>query len=147
MRRHLDAGLDAYPVGHDILAGHHIHADAGDGVESRQRGDIVDLRLIVQHCRIELELFGLRPEAGFGRDFVATLPEDMGALIAGLSAPPAPFVPEQYRLAPGYALVVVGFGSAEEHAQVVQPIRATLPPLFELVTPIPYAQLQQILLG
>ena len=80
----------------------------------------------------------------FSRDFVATLPEAMGALIAGLSAPPAPFVPEQYRLAPGYALLVVGFGSAEEHARVVQPIRATLPPLFELVTPIPYAQLQQM---
>jgi FAD/FMN-containing dehydrogenase len=80
----------------------------------------------------------------FSRDFVATLPEDMGALIAGLSAPPAPFVPEQYRLAPGYALLVVGFGSADEHAQVVQPIRTTLPPLFELVTPIPYTQLQQM---
>ena len=80
----------------------------------------------------------------FSRDFVTTLPADMGALISGLSAPPAPFVPEQYRLAPGYALAVVGFGSAEEHQQVVQPIRATLPPLFELVTPIPYTQLQQM---
>ncbi len=80
----------------------------------------------------------------FSRDFVTTLPEDMGALIAGLSAPPAPFVPERYRLAPGYALVVAGFGSAEQHERVVKPIREAQPPLFELVTPIPYTQLQKM---
>ena len=80
----------------------------------------------------------------FSRDFVETLPEDMGVLIAGLSAPPAPFVPEQYHFAPGYALLIAGFGSAEEHQHIVQPVREALPPLFDLVTPIPYAQLQQM---
>ncbi len=81
---------------------------------------------------------------GFSRDFIKTLPDDMGTLIAGLSAPPAPFVPEQYRLAPGYALVVVGFGSAEEHQRVVKAVREALPPLFELVTPMPYTNLQKM---
>jgi FAD/FMN-containing dehydrogenase len=80
----------------------------------------------------------------FGREFVKTLPEGMGALIAGLSAPPAPFVPDQYRFAPGYAVVIVGFGSEEEHQRMVQVVRETLPPLFDLVTPIPYANLQQM---
>jgi hypothetical protein len=80
----------------------------------------------------------------FSRDFVRDLPENNAGFIAGLSAPPAPFVPEQYQLAPGFALAVVGFGSAEEHARVVQPIRDSLPPLWELVTPLPYTQLQQI---
>ena len=64
--------------------------------------------------------------------------------IAGLSAPPAPFVPEAYHHAPGYGLLVVGFGSAEEHGAVAARIRAALPPLFELVTPIPYTGLQQM---
>jgi FAD/FMN-containing dehydrogenase len=32
----------------------------------------------------------------FGRDLARTLPEDMGVLIAGLSAPPAPFVPQEH---------------------------------------------------
>jgi hypothetical protein len=68
----------------------------------------------------------------------------MGAFIAGLSAPPAPFVPEQYHFAPGFALLIVGFGAAEEHQRVVQPIRETVSPLFELVTPIPYTQLQKM---
>lgn len=80
----------------------------------------------------------------FSRDFVKTVPGDMGLLIAGLNAPPAPFVPEQHRLAPGYALAVVGFGSAEEHERVVKPIREACPPLVELVTPIPYANLQRM---
>lgn len=80
----------------------------------------------------------------FSRDFVKTVPPEMGTFIAGLSAPPAPFVPEQYHFAPGYALLIVGFGSAEEHARVVAPIRAAVPPLFELVTPMPYTALQQM---
>jgi FAD/FMN-containing dehydrogenase len=74
----------------------------------------------------------------FSREFLKTVPEDMGTFLAGLSAPPEPFVPEQYRLAPGYALVVVGFGSAEDHARAIAPIRSAVPPLFELVTALPY---------
>ena len=80
----------------------------------------------------------------FARDFVKNLPEGMGALIAGLSAPPAPFVPEQYRFAPGYAIAIVGFNGEEEHQRVVRTIRETLPPLFDLVTPMPYANVQQL---
>ncbi len=44
----------------------------------------------------------------------------------------------------GHALLVVGFGSPEEHAAAVAPIREAVPPLFELVTPIPYVALQQM---
>ena len=79
------------------------------------------------------------------RDLVKTLPEGVAGLIAGLNAPPAPFVPEQYHLVPGYALVVVGFGSMEEHQRVVKGVREALPPLFEFITPIPYVQLQRML--
>jgi FAD/FMN-containing dehydrogenase len=78
----------------------------------------------------------------FCREYVRTLPENCGVLIAGMSAPPAPFVPEEHHFAPGYALVVVGFGSTEEHAAVVAPIREGMPPLFEMVSPIPYTVLQ-----
>jgi hypothetical protein len=80
------------------------------------------------------------------RDVVPHLPADAGAQIAiGLNAPPAPFVPAQYHFKPGYLLIVVGFSSAAEHARVVAPIRRSLPPLFELVTPIPYVALQRTL--
>ncbi|MFD4350952.1 FAD-binding oxidoreductase [Nocardia sp. NPDC058518] len=80
------------------------------------------------------------------RELLPTLPARAGAVIgAGMSAPPAPFVPEQYHFAPGYALIVAGYGTAAEHAAMVAPIRDSLPPLFEFVSPLPYAGLQQLL--
>ncbi len=61
-----------------------------------------------------------------------------------MNAPPAPFVPPQHHFAPGYALLLVGFGAAE-HARIVEQIRQQLPPLFDLVTPMPYVELQKLL--
>jgi len=79
------------------------------------------------------------------RDLFPTLSADVNVLIAALSAPPAPFVPEALHFAPGYGLVVVGLGSADEHAEVVDRIRTALPPAFEFGTPMPFAALQQSL--
>jgi hypothetical protein len=80
----------------------------------------------------------------FSRDFVAGLPDGTGVLIAGLSAPPAPFVPTEHQLKPGFALLVATWGSPEDHAALVAPVREAVPPLFELVTPIPYTELQKM---
>ena len=38
------------------------------------------------------------------------MPPDINAVIAALNAPPPPFVPEQHHFAPGYALLLTGFG-------------------------------------
>jgi FAD/FMN-containing dehydrogenase len=81
-----------------------------------------------------------------GREVAASLPRDAGLLLAvGLTAPPAPFVPQRYRGAPGVAMLVAGFGSAQNHARLIAPIREALPPLFEFVTPLPYVELQRML--
>ena len=79
------------------------------------------------------------------RDYTASAPSGTGLQLIGLNAPPAPFVPEEFHFAPGYGLAVVGWGSPEEHAELIRPLRESLPPLFELVTPIPYAELQKML--
>ncbi len=76
------------------------------------------------------------------RSYLDQLPEEFGILVAGLSAPPAPFVPEQYRGQPGYAIVVAGFGEPEAHAQAIGMLRDASPN-FEFVTPIPYVELQK----
>jgi FAD/FMN-containing dehydrogenase len=82
------------------------------------------------------------------RDVMVALPRDVGCVLAaGLTAPPAPFVPVQHHLTPGYAMLIAGFGSAEEHARLIAPIRQALPPLFEFVTPLPYVELQKLLDG
>ncbi len=78
------------------------------------------------------------------QDVLDSLPREVTAITAGLNAPPAPFVPAAFHFQPGFALLLVGFGSAEEHAAVAEQIREKLPPLFEVVTPMPYIALQQL---
>ena len=79
------------------------------------------------------------------REVIPRLPAEVNILTVALNAPPAPFVPEQHHFQPGYALVVTGFGSAEEHEQVLAEIRTALPPLFDFASPMPYLALQQML--
>jgi FAD/FMN-containing dehydrogenase len=99
---------------------------------------------------VSLGLFLYRPEQGrdmlrFARGVVDELPDEFGMLLAGLNAPPAPFVPEELHFAPVYGLIVVGFGDADEHAALCASIREAVPPLVELVTPMPYTEVQQLL--
>jgi hypothetical protein len=42
-------------------------------------------------------------------------------------------------------LLITGFGSQEEHAAVVARVREQLPPLFDLVTPMPFVELQKLI--
>ncbi len=79
------------------------------------------------------------------RDVIATLPPDVNVVVGGLNAPPAPFVPEELQLQPGYAMIVVGFGSPEEHAAVLDQARSAVPPAVDFVSPMPYVQLQKML--
>ena len=79
------------------------------------------------------------------REIVADLPDDFGVVAGALNAPPAPFVPEQHHFAPGYVLLLTGFGSAELHAGLARQIRQAAPPLFDMVTPMPYVDLQKML--
>jgi FAD/FMN-containing dehydrogenase len=96
---------------------------------------------------LALSFWGLDhgPEAfRAARDQFPQLPDDVAAFMAGLNAPPAPFVPEQYKGAPGYAVLLVGHGSAQAHAQAVGALRKAVPPAFTFDTPIPYTGLQKM---
>jgi FAD/FMN-containing dehydrogenase len=79
------------------------------------------------------------------RDVVDALPRETNVILAALNAPPAPFVPEEHHFVPGYAALVTGFGSEEEHDRVVADLRAGPAPLFDVVTPMPYAVVQQLI--
>jgi hypothetical protein len=100
---------------------------------------------------IHLGLFLYEPDQGralleFARAYGPGLPDDHTPFLAGLSAPPEPFVPEAMHFTPKYALVVVGFGDAAAHAAAIAPIveHPHLRPVVELVTPMPYVALQQM---
>ncbi len=79
------------------------------------------------------------------REIIDSLPDDVNVIVGGLNAPPAPFVPEQHQLQPGYAMIVVGFGSPESHAGVLERARAAVPPLVDFASPMPYVELQKML--
>jgi len=80
------------------------------------------------------------------RDLIPALPDDLGGFVAGMSAPVAPFVPVEHQGTLGFAVMIVNWGSPQEHAKVVAPLR-DLSPLFELVTPISHVALQQMFDG
>lgn len=79
------------------------------------------------------------------RDVLATLPDDVNVAVGGINAPPAPFVPEQHQHQPGYAVIVVGHGSAESHQAVLAALADGPAPLFSFATPMPYVELQKML--
>lgn len=74
---------------------------------------------------------------------LAALPNDYGTFVAGMSAPPAPFVPAEFHGAPGFVVAVVNWGDAAEHTAAVAPF-AALNPQWQVAMPIPYVALQQM---
>src|SRR5207244_23962 len=101
---------------------------------------------------VHLGLFLFSPGQGpdlfrFAREFVETLPDECGVFLAGLSAPPEPFVPAELHFTPAFALAVVGLGDEAAHADLLSPIKAALVPIVEMITPIPYVALQQMFDG
>ena len=79
------------------------------------------------------------------RGILSALPSEVNVIFGGVNAPPAPFVPEQHHHQPGYIAVVAGFGSEQEHQDVLTQLREAAPPLWEFATPMPYAGLQTML--
>ncbi len=79
------------------------------------------------------------------RDEFRKLPPGCTPAIACINAPPAPFVPESQHFVPGVGVIVVGFGTAEEHAAAIAPLQEALSPLFDAAMPLPYVALQQML--
>ena len=102
-------------------------------------GPIVQVALLFWDLDRGGDVLRLAQEVG------GSLPTEINVVIAGLNAPPAPFVPPEHHLKPGYAVIVVGFGAPQEHDEVVNQIRETLPPLWDFVTPMPYLALNQML--
>src|SRR5436190_20963012 len=74
---------------------------------------------IVQVALLFWDLDRGRDVLRLGEELGGSLPEELNVVIACLNAPPAPFVPAEHHLKPGYALIVAGFGAPEEHEGVV----------------------------
>jgi FAD/FMN-containing dehydrogenase len=79
------------------------------------------------------------------RDFIAQAPDQVCGGLALLTAPPEEFVPEEVRGKPAAGVVYCYVGPPEEGAEALKPLREALAPTVEMVQPMPYAAVQQML--
>jgi FAD/FMN-containing dehydrogenase len=95
-------------------------------------------------------MFGADQATGlvrFYRDFMVDAPDEVGAGLAFITAPPVDFVPEPVRGKPVVALLVCYSGPPEEGEEVVRPLREFGPPAIDMVQPMSYLAIQQLLDG
>jgi FAD/FMN-containing dehydrogenase len=78
------------------------------------------------------------------RDFMASAPDEVGGGLALISAPPAPFIPEEMQLQPAVGVIYLYVGPVEDGEKAVAPIRALEPPV-QMLAPLPYVGFQQLL--
>ncbi len=81
----------------------------------------------------------------FYRDFARDLPDELTTLVNLITAPPAPFLPEDWHGKKLVGLVGCYSGDPEEGMKAMQPIRDLGDPVADLVGPMPYVQMQSLL--
>jgi FAD/FMN-containing dehydrogenase len=79
------------------------------------------------------------------RDAMADAPDEVGAGVGLLTAPPEDFVPEPMRGQPVLAVVLSYAGPVEQGEEALRGLRDFGPPAVDLVEPMPYVALQQLL--
>src|SRR5581483_10298725 len=79
------------------------------------------------------------------RDVMREAPDEVGAAVALLTAPPEEFVPEPVRGQPVCGVVACYAGPVEEAGEALRPLREFGPPALDMVQPMPYVALQQLI--
>ena len=79
------------------------------------------------------------------RDYMAEAPDEVGGGAALLTAPPEPFVPEEVRGQPAVGIVFCYVGDPERGAEAAKPLREFGSPVIDMIQPMPYAAVQQML--
>lgn len=79
------------------------------------------------------------------RDVMLTAPDEVNSALAFITAPPEEFVPEPARGQPMLGMVLSYNGPIEEAEAALAPLREFGPPAADLVQPMPYVALQQLL--
>jgi FAD/FMN-containing dehydrogenase len=95
-----------------------------------------------------LRLYPLAQAAEVARVYtkvMAQAPDQLCGGLAFISAPPAPFVPPEYVGKPAVAVVVLWAGPTEEADAGLAPLAALGEPIVDLVTDLPYVEVQQLL--
>jgi len=80
----------------------------------------------------------------FYRDFMAAAPNELGTVLAFITAPPEEFVPVEARGKPAIAIAGCHTGSIDEASKAFQPLR-DLDSIVDMIGPTPYVAIQQML--
>ncbi|HEY6682451.1 MAG TPA: FAD-binding oxidoreductase [Propionibacteriaceae bacterium] len=78
------------------------------------------------------------------RDLLQDMPDELSTTVSLTAAPPAPFIPEEWHDQRVAALVACWAGDPAEGKDVVEPLRTLGRPIADLLGPIPYVDLQQL---
>ncbi|HEY7622262.1 MAG TPA: FAD-binding oxidoreductase [Solirubrobacteraceae bacterium] len=81
----------------------------------------------------------------FYRDWVDEAPDELTTLVNLLTAPPAPFLPEEWHGKPLVAIVGMHCGSVEDGERAVRPLRELGDPVADLMGPLPYVAMQGLI--
>jgi FAD/FMN-containing dehydrogenase len=81
----------------------------------------------------------------FYRAYVRGLPEELTTLVNLLTAPPAPFLPEEWHGRKLVALIGCYAGDPEEGARAMAPMKELGEPVADLMGPMPYVQMQGLI--
>jgi FAD/FMN-containing dehydrogenase len=81
------------------------------------------------------------------RNLLSDMPDELNTIVNLTTAPPAPFIPEEWHFKKVAAVVVCWAGDPADGDSVVKPLRALGTPFADLLGPIPYVELQQLLDG
>ena len=79
------------------------------------------------------------------RDVMMAAPKELCGGLAFITAPPAPFVPEEYRGKVVAATIVLWAGAPEDAAQGIAALDALGEPIVDMVRELPYTELQQVM--
>jgi FAD/FMN-containing dehydrogenase len=81
----------------------------------------------------------------FYRDFIESAPDEVGGGVALMTAPPEPFVPADLQGKPALGIVFCYVGPIEDGEKVANKLKEGTSPVVELIQPMPYAAMQQML--
>jgi FAD/FMN-containing dehydrogenase len=149
-------------VGADVVTadGRLVHASGTENAELLWglRGGGGNFGIVTQ---FELELHPLGPTVYAGpifypadadrdllrvfRDWVATAPDEITALVNLTTAPPLPVIPEQWHGKKVAAFIATFAGSAEEGDELVRTFRDVAEPVADLLGPTPYHVIQTLI--
>ena len=79
------------------------------------------------------------------RDYVSDAPDELSSLVVLTTAPPAPFLPVEWHFKKVAAVAVCWAGDPAEGMEAVQPLRTLGTVVADLMGPLPYVELQQLL--